>query len=135
MLVDKNGNAHRTSLPQGFAHPSVVSELHARAKQEVHPMLAKLVEVTPEPFMQTIVDIVVPKTVFGRVMLTGDSLRSEAAHRGRCCAYDALVLGESRQRALERRCRVGGGRGIAAGIWQQSRPIWRGARRPLGKNI
>ena len=98
MLVDKSGKAHRTSLPQGFAHPSVVSELRARAKREVHPMLAKLVEVTPEPFMQTIVDIVVPKTVFGRVMLTGDSafvVRPHTAGATAKAAYDALVLGKN----------------------------------------
>lgn len=95
-LVDKDGKAHRASLPQGFARPSAVSELRARAKREVHPMLAKLVEATPEPFMQTINDIVVPKTVFGRIMLTGDSafvVRPHTAGATAKAAYDALVLG------------------------------------------
>jgi 2-polyprenyl-6-methoxyphenol hydroxylase-like FAD-dependent oxidoreductase len=65
-------------------------------------MLAKLVEVTPEPFMQTIVDIVVPKTVFGRVMLTGDSafvVRPHTAGATAKAAYDALVLGKNLGRA------------------------------------
>src|SRR5258707_10137711 len=35
MLVDKSGKARRTSLPQGFAHPSVVSELHARSERSI----------------------------------------------------------------------------------------------------
>src|SRR6266404_4073085 len=78
-------------------------------------------------------DGVRPRHAHGRF-----GFRSEAAHRGRYCKSRLRRAGawqKSRPRALERRCRVGGGRGIAAGIWQKSRPIWRGARRPLGKNI
>jgi 2-polyprenyl-6-methoxyphenol hydroxylase-like FAD-dependent oxidoreductase len=97
-LVDKDGKAHRSSLPMGLARQTVASDLCARARREIHPMLAKLVEATPEPFMQTIVDIVVPRTVFGRITLTGDSafvVRPHTAGATAKAAFDALVLGKT----------------------------------------
>jgi hypothetical protein len=42
-------------------------------RREVHPKLAALVAATPDPFLQTIVDVVVPRTVFGRICLLGDA--------------------------------------------------------------
>jgi 2-polyprenyl-6-methoxyphenol hydroxylase-like FAD-dependent oxidoreductase len=98
LLVDKDGNSHRASLSPGLARPDAVSGLHALAKREVHPMLAELVAATPEPFVQTIVDVVVPKTLFGRILLTGDAafvVRPHTAGATAKAAYDALVLGKN----------------------------------------
>lgn len=102
LLVDKDGNSHRASLSPGLARPDAVSGLHALAKREVHPMLAELVAATPKPFVQTIVDVVVPKTLFGRILLTGDAafvVRPHTAGATAKAAYDALVLGKSLGRA------------------------------------
>src|SRR6202166_3747048 len=99
LLVDKDGNSHRASLSPGLARPDAVSGLHALAKREVHPMLAELVAATPEPFVQTIVDVVVPNTLFGRIVLTGDAafvVRPHTAGATAKAAYDALLLGKSR---------------------------------------
>jgi 2-polyprenyl-6-methoxyphenol hydroxylase-like FAD-dependent oxidoreductase len=98
LLVDKDGNSHRASLSPGLARPDAVSGLHALAKREVHPMLAELVAATPKPFVQTIVDVVVPKTLFGRILLTGDAafvVRPHTAGATAKAAYDALVLGKN----------------------------------------
>jgi 2-polyprenyl-6-methoxyphenol hydroxylase-like FAD-dependent oxidoreductase len=102
LLVDKDGNSHRASLPPGLAPPDAVSGLRALARREVHPMLAELVAATPEPFVQTIVDVVVPKTLFGRILLTGDAafvVRPHTAGATAKAAYDALVLGRNLGRA------------------------------------
>jgi len=102
LLVDKDGNSHRASLSPGLARPDAVSGLHALAKREVHPMLAELVAATPEPFVQTIVDVVVPNTLFGRILLTGDAafvVRPHTAGATAKAAYDALVLGKTLGRA------------------------------------
>jgi 2-polyprenyl-6-methoxyphenol hydroxylase-like FAD-dependent oxidoreductase len=102
LLMDKDGNSHRASLSPGLARPDAVSGLHALAKREVHPMLAELVAATPEPFVQTIVDVVVPNTLFGRILLTGDAafvVRPHTAGATAKAAYDALVLGKSLGRA------------------------------------
>ena len=61
-------------------------------------MLAELVAATPKPFVQTIVDVVVPKTLFGRILLTGDAafvVRPHTAGATAKAAYDALVLGKN----------------------------------------
>jgi len=102
LLVDKDGNSHRASLSPGLARPDAVSGLHALAKREVHPLLAELVAATPEPFVQTIVDVVVPNTLFGRILLTGDAafvVRPHTAGATAKAAYDALVLGKTLGRA------------------------------------
>jgi 2-polyprenyl-6-methoxyphenol hydroxylase-like FAD-dependent oxidoreductase len=102
LLMDKDGNSHRASLSPGLARPDAVSGLHALAKREVHPMLAELVAATPEPFVQTIVDVVVPNTLFGRILLTGDAafvVRPHTAGATAKAAYDALVLGKTLGRA------------------------------------
>jgi 2-polyprenyl-6-methoxyphenol hydroxylase-like FAD-dependent oxidoreductase len=102
LLVDKDGNSHRASLSPGLARPDAVSRLHALAKREVHPMLAELVAATPEPFVQTIVDVVVPNTLFGRILLTGDAafvVRPHTAGATAKAAYDALALGKTLGRA------------------------------------
>jgi 2-polyprenyl-6-methoxyphenol hydroxylase-like FAD-dependent oxidoreductase len=75
-----------------------ISDLRSRAKREVHPKLAELVAATREPFMRTIVDVTVPGTVFGRVMLVGDVafvVRPHTAGAAAKAAYDARVLSNS----------------------------------------
>jgi 2-polyprenyl-6-methoxyphenol hydroxylase-like FAD-dependent oxidoreductase len=97
-LVDKDGKHHHASLAQGLVAPDVVAGLRSRAKREVHPRLAELVAATQEPFMQTIVDVSVPGTVFGRVMLVGDAafvVRPHTAGAAAKAAYDAWVLSKS----------------------------------------
>lgn len=104
ILVDKNGERHHASLPQGLAPQSMISELCGKAKREVHPMMAELVAATEEPFVQTIVDVLVPKTVFGRVMLVGDAafvVRPHTAGATALAAHDAWVLGRNLARAKQ----------------------------------
>ena len=47
----------------------LIGEISDLADREVHPIFAELVATTADPFVQTIVDVIVPQTVFGRVML------------------------------------------------------------------
>jgi hypothetical protein len=75
LLIDRDGRQHHASLPQGGIPQTTVQPLVDRARHEIHPKLAELVAATPDPFVQTIVDVVVPRTVFGRVCLLG-TLRS-----------------------------------------------------------
>jgi hypothetical protein len=70
---DRDGRQHHGSLPQGGVPQMIVQALVDRARHEIHPKLAELVAATPDPFVQTIVDVVVPRTVFGRVCLLGDA--------------------------------------------------------------
>jgi 2-polyprenyl-6-methoxyphenol hydroxylase-like FAD-dependent oxidoreductase len=102
ILVDANGDRHHASLPQGLTPPEMIKELCGLAKREVHPMLAELVAATADPFVQTIVDVIVPKTVFGRIMLVGDAafvVRPHTAGATAKAAHDAWALARNLVRA------------------------------------
>src|ERR1700676_1424839 len=73
LLIDRDGRQHHSSLPLGGTPDAAISDLRDLARREVHPMLAALVAATPQPFLQTIVDVVPTRTVFGRVCLLGDA--------------------------------------------------------------
>lgn len=67
-------------------------------------MLAELVAATSEPFMQTIVDVVVPRMVFDRVCLLGDAafvVRPHTAGAAAKAARDAMVLAAALERARQ----------------------------------
>src|ERR1700730_7496646 len=58
----------------------------------------------PDPFVQTIVDVVVPRTVFGRVCLLGDAsfrVRPHTAGATAKAARDATVLATALKRARQ----------------------------------
>jgi 2-polyprenyl-6-methoxyphenol hydroxylase-like FAD-dependent oxidoreductase len=87
-------------LPEGGATDKSVSDLHIRARHEVHPRMAELIEMTPNPFIQTIVDVVVPQTVFGRTCLLGDAafvVRPHTAGATAKAAREAMLLADSLQ--------------------------------------
>lgn len=103
-LTDKDGRRRHASLPQGMASPALIADLRDLARREVHPRLAELVAATPDPFVQTIVDVVVPQTVFGRIMLLGDAafvVRPHTAGATAKAAHDAWVLGRNLGRARQ----------------------------------
>jgi len=81
-----------------MASAALVDEVCGLARLELHPLFAELVAATPDPFVQTIVDVVVPQTVFGRVMLLGDAafvVRPHTAGAAAKAAHDASVLARS----------------------------------------
>jgi 2-polyprenyl-6-methoxyphenol hydroxylase-like FAD-dependent oxidoreductase len=83
---------------------ALVDEVCGLARREVPPVFADLVAETPDPFVQTIVDVVVPRTVFGRVMLLGDAafvVRPHTAGAAAKAAHDASVLGRNLARARQ----------------------------------
>jgi 2-polyprenyl-6-methoxyphenol hydroxylase-like FAD-dependent oxidoreductase len=102
VLVDRTGRHHHSSLQPGDARPEIVDDLTRRAKREVHPRMAALVAATPEPFLQSIVDVAVPRTVFGRICLLGDAafvVRPHTAGAAAKAARDATVLADALKRA------------------------------------
>jgi 2-polyprenyl-6-methoxyphenol hydroxylase-like FAD-dependent oxidoreductase len=95
LLVDRDGRQHHASLPFGGTPDAAIRDLRDPARREVHPMLAALVAATPQPFLQTIVDVVPTHTVFGRVCLLGDAafvVRPHTAGATAKAARDATTL-------------------------------------------
>jgi 2-polyprenyl-6-methoxyphenol hydroxylase-like FAD-dependent oxidoreductase len=75
--------------------PELTGEIHAAAESELHPYFAELVQSTPNPFIQSIFDVVVPRMAFGRACLVGDAafvLRPHAAGATAKAAADAISL-------------------------------------------
>jgi 2-polyprenyl-6-methoxyphenol hydroxylase-like FAD-dependent oxidoreductase len=102
LLTDRQGRLHHNALPLGGATEETIAELRARARREVHPRMAELIEATEQPFIQKIVDIVVPRTVFGRVCLLGDAafvVRPHTAGATAKAATDATLLSDILQAA------------------------------------
>ncbi|RSV39733.1 FAD-dependent monooxygenase [Sphingomonas sp. ABOLE] len=98
LLVTRDGVQRRASLRRGMARQSVVADLKARAVAELHPMFARLIAQTAEPFLQTIVDFAAPRTVFGRTVLVGDAafiVRPHTAGGAAKAARDAQLLAEA----------------------------------------
>jgi 2-polyprenyl-6-methoxyphenol hydroxylase-like FAD-dependent oxidoreductase len=95
VLTDKDGVRHRSSLPRGATPERTIAALRAHASREIHPKMARLVSETRDPFLQTIRDVTVPKTLFGRILLTGDAafvVRPHTAGGTAKAAYEASVL-------------------------------------------
>src|SRR5271169_3019126 len=81
-----------------MASAALLADMSELAYQEVHPIFTELVAATPNAFVQTIVDVVVPQTVFGRLILLGDAafvVRPHTAGATAKAAHDAWVLGRS----------------------------------------
>ena len=82
-------------MPAGMVATALTAELHATATRELHPRFVELVQRTPDPFIQVIVDVVVPRMAFGRACLLGDSafvLRPHVAAATAKAAADATTL-------------------------------------------
>lgn len=98
LLTDHHGHLHHNSLPIGGATAESIDHLRDCARREVHPRMAELIEATAQPFIQKIVDVVVPRTVFGRVCLLGDAafvVRPHTAGATAKAATDATLLASS----------------------------------------
>jgi 2-polyprenyl-6-methoxyphenol hydroxylase-like FAD-dependent oxidoreductase len=73
----------------------LTGEIHAAAARELHPRFVELVQGTPDPFIQIILDVAVPRMTFGRACLLGDAafvLRPHTAAATAKAAADAMLL-------------------------------------------
>ncbi len=98
VLTDVHGARHDLSMPPGSVKPGHVRALRAAGRASLPAGFADLVEASPEPFVQVIVDIGVPRMVAGRVCLAGDAafaLRPHLAAGTAKAAADAHALGEA----------------------------------------
>jgi 2-polyprenyl-6-methoxyphenol hydroxylase-like FAD-dependent oxidoreductase len=95
LLTDRDGVRHTQSLPPGLAQPGYVEALRRDATRLLAPSLRDLVLATEEPFVQTIVDLAVPRMRFGRTVLIGEAAfvpRPHTAGSAATAAAHALSL-------------------------------------------
>jgi 2-polyprenyl-6-methoxyphenol hydroxylase-like FAD-dependent oxidoreductase len=109
LLTDRNGRAHAFSLPPGTLPDAPAAALREAARAELAPQFSALVQRTAEPFVQAILDLAVPRMVFGRVVLLGDAAfvpRPHTAGSTAKAAANALALAQALRRTehpVERR--------------------------------
>lgn len=103
IMTDKNGNTHRYTLPTGGQmRDEIWAGMKKRARQELPPQYAELVEKTTTPFVQAVTDLVPPsdgKAWFlgGKTVIVGDAysgFRPHTAASTSQAALHALLLEE-----------------------------------------
>ena len=100
LLTDKRGFSSPVSIQPGMVQDRFVQELRAAAHEQLPPAPAELVHRTQEPFIQVVLDILVPRMAVGRAVLVGDAAfaaRPHAAAGTAKAAADAWALGEALQ--------------------------------------
>lgn len=101
LLTDREGRSHAFSLPPGALPDAPAQALRAEADAMLAPPFRALVHRTAEPFIQAILDLEVPRMVFGRILLLGDAAfvpRPHTAGGAAKAAANAHALALSLQR-------------------------------------
>jgi 2-polyprenyl-6-methoxyphenol hydroxylase-like FAD-dependent oxidoreductase len=73
LMTDTDGRRHAYSLPPGMVKQADIDALRADASAMAAPAFQHLMAATEQPFIQAIVDLEVPRMVFGRAILVGDA--------------------------------------------------------------
>jgi 2,6-dihydroxypyridine 3-monooxygenase len=73
LLTDASGNRREVSVPPGAIRPDHVAEARAVAAARLPPPIAEVVHAIDDLFLQVVFDLEVPRMVFGRACLLGDS--------------------------------------------------------------
>jgi 2-polyprenyl-6-methoxyphenol hydroxylase-like FAD-dependent oxidoreductase len=95
ILTERTGERRAGSVSPGLLDDEVAEEMRRAAAREIHPRFAELIAATPEPFVQVILDLAVPRMRFGRVCLVGDAafiVRPHTAGATAKAADDARAL-------------------------------------------
>jgi len=101
-LTDRSGQRRSVSLPPGAARDDVLEEMRRYAAGHLAPPIAEVVTSVPQPFVQAVYDIDVPRMVGGRACLLGDAafaVRPHAAAGTAKAAEDGWVLAEELEKA------------------------------------
>ncbi|HTY54496.1 MAG TPA: FAD-dependent monooxygenase [Candidatus Binataceae bacterium] len=97
-LTDRTGLFHDYSVPQGAIEPALLKRQREVAARVLPEILQHLFDATPDPFIQPIYDLSVPKMVFDRVCLLGDAAfvpRPHPAASTHKAFSNAITLGHS----------------------------------------
>lgn len=101
-LTDRTGKQRTVSLPPGAVRDEIVGEMRQFAAAHLAPPIAEMVTSVPQPFVQAVYDIDVPRMVGGRACLIGDAafaVRPHAAAGTAKAAEDGWVLAEEIEKA------------------------------------
>ena len=97
IMTDRSGRRRQISLPPGAAAADVVAGMRRAADDQLASVIAEVMMGIPEPFIQVVHDIEVPRMAFGRTCLLGDAafaVRPHAAAGTAKAAADAWALAD-----------------------------------------
>ncbi len=80
LMTDRDGLPRPLALHPGIVQQRFVDAIRETAADVLSEPLAEMVARTPQPFVQTIVDVEVAQMVFGRVCLMGDAAFTARPH-------------------------------------------------------
>jgi 2-polyprenyl-6-methoxyphenol hydroxylase-like FAD-dependent oxidoreductase len=95
LMTDSTGFEHHTTVGRKLMTSDTQAYMEKRARQELSPQFQEVVLSTPEPFVQKIGDLTVPRLVFGKTVLIGDAASLTRPHIGSGTAKavdDAIYL-------------------------------------------
>jgi 2,6-dihydroxypyridine 3-monooxygenase len=95
LMTGRDGVRRTVTLPPGAAREAAVTVMRRDAAGELAPPIADVVTAVPEPFVQVVYDIAVPRMAFGRACLIGDAafaVRPHAAAGTAKAAADGWAL-------------------------------------------
>jgi len=90
LMTDRTGFLRPISVPAGTVQERYITEVRAAAGELLAPAHAEIVIETPEPFLQAIYDLAVPRMVYGRACLIGDAAFVARPHAGAATAKAAV---------------------------------------------
>lgn len=117
LMRDSEGYEHRTTVPRGALSSATLTAMQDLAQRDLPEHFREIVLATPQPFLQKIEDLSVPRLVFGRVVLIGDAASLVRPHIGSGTAKavdDAIHLSH----ALSEGCDTGI---TCLAAWEQTR--------------
>lgn len=79
VLTDKAGNNRNEAVPPGLLQDRYATELRERAATHA-PQFTRLVRATPDPGVEPVVDVTVPRAVVARTVLIGDAAYTSRHH-------------------------------------------------------
>jgi 2-polyprenyl-6-methoxyphenol hydroxylase-like FAD-dependent oxidoreductase len=83
LLTDIDGVRQELSIPPTRIRPDVIASMRRDAERLLAPQFAEVVRVTPQPFIQSIMDLETPRMVLGsRTVILGDAAFVARPHVG-----------------------------------------------------
>jgi 2-polyprenyl-6-methoxyphenol hydroxylase-like FAD-dependent oxidoreductase len=98
LMTDSSGRDHGFAIPPPLIRPGHIAAMKQDAAAVFAPAIAEIVIRTPQPLLQAVTDLEVPRLVFGRAALMGDAAfvaRPHVAAGITKAALDAVALAES----------------------------------------
>jgi len=99
LLTDIDGVRHELSIPPSRIRSEVIASMRRDAEQLLAPQFAEVVRLTPQPFIQAILDLETPRMALGsRTVILGDAAFVARPHVGigvTKAAADAAALADA----------------------------------------